>query len=822
MSQPEIRSSDADVVVQKDAARDLLVKALAMIAIPLVLALLWIGMVREQNLKNSASRAVATAAVAQQASTLASQVDGVNFRLQALAERLPDNTDGGDRPDLLSAFPEAQAAIIVPLDDLGTVPLTPDQLGHNTHIGIDLIRRTYAGETSGPEALLTERGGIILYANVYGKTEPKGVILIEIDADVLQRSLSNETKAGTFALVQGLSTDKFLIAGTALKSGQIAAQIKVANTSWELQFQPSASWISQTTPGWMGLLIPIALILLGLVIGAYYLLWGTPLLLRQEVDRILEAAELRSTMTLQVPELQPLAKLLRQLSLLSRRQLISAARAEKDSQQSQNQPVNADAANSSGAITSENYSPENLDEESVDTDDGIPAHIFRAYDIRGDVNTELTIDLVERIGNAIAVLAPQKEINTLLLAHDGDPGSEQIRTVLVKSLLAGGIDVMDIGLAPAPLLYFGTHETDVSSAIMITGSQHDDNINGFKLIFDHSVVSGDGIEEILSTVRAGHKVTGSGRTIKRDLEADYVDKIVMDVGLALPKKIVVDDHFGAAGRLAPDLFSALGCEVVSLKSSDRAHDRQTWTLEKTLKVLGESVVAQGADLGVLFNSDGDCVHTVTNSGAAVPADRLLMILAQDVLARNPGADIVYDVKCSRHFAPFITRAGGRALMSRSGHAFIREKVRETGALLGGEFSGHIFLSERWYGFDDGIYAAARLVELLSTTNESFDSLFNKLPPSVSTPEIILAADAKIRRRLMRSLAANANFPGARITTLDGMRIDYSDGWGLVRSSSSEEALTFRFEGNDETSLARVQGVIRKAILEYVPDLALPF
>ena len=206
----------------------------------------------------------------------------------------------------------------------------------------------------------------------------------------------------------------------------------------------------------------------------------------------------------------------------------------------------------------------------------------------------------------------------------------------------------------------------------------------------------------------------------------------------------------------------------------------------------------------------------------MPADRLLMILAQDVLARNPGADIVYDVKCSRHFAPFITRAGGRALMSRSGHAFIREKVRETGALLGGEFSGHIFLSERWYGFDDGIYAAARLVELLSTTNESFDSLFNKLPPSVSTPEIILAADAKIRRRLMRSLAANANFPGARITTLDGMRIDYSDGWGLVRSSSSEEALTFRFEGNDETSLARVQGVIRKAILEYVPDLALPF
>ncbi len=822
MKQQKIRPSEADVIVQKDAARELTVKALMVITIPLVIALFWMGVVREQNLNYSVSSTVAQAAVGQRAATLASQVAGFSLRVKALAERLPDASIGGDRPDLLNVFPEASAAIIVPLGDLGTANLLPDQLGHNNHIGIDLIRRAFAGEAAQPEAIHTKRGGIILYASAYGETTPKGVLLVEIDSEILQRSLGNTGQTGIFALVQGRPNDESLIAGTALRNDQISARIEVADTPWTLQFQPSESWARQMTPHWIGVLIPTSLALFGLVIGAYLLLRGKPQLLREDVARILEATELHSTIAIQVPELLPLARLLRQLSRLSRRQLISAARSGKDHQAATTQPTEGDGASVARATTNPDPSSEVAAEESGLIDDGIPAHIFRAYDIRGDINTELTTDLLVKIGDAIAVLAPQKGINTLLIAHDARPGSERIRTILVKSLLAGGIDVMDIGLAPAPLLYFGTHETDVSSGIMITSSHYDENISGLKLIFDRSVVAGDGVEEILSTIRKGQKVTGKGRTIKRNLEADYADKVVMDVSVALPQKVVVDNHFGSAGILAPSLFVALGCDVISLNPPGTAHQSETWRLDDALAALGETVIAQGADLGVLFDGDGDRIHTVTNSGAVVPTDRLLMIFAQDVLQRNPGGDVVYDVNCSRHLAPLVTRAGGRSLMSRSGHAFIQEKIRETGALLGGDFSGHIFLTERWYCFDDGIYAGARLLELLGTATESFDSLLNKLPSSVSTPEILLNADDKIRRRVMRGLAANADFPGAQITTLDGIRIDYSDGWGLVRSANSQDALAFRFEGNNEASLARVQAVMRKAIHKQLPDLALPF
>ena len=819
MSERDVRPSEADVIVERDAARALTLKALAVITIPLILALLWLGVLREQSLKYDISNAVAQAAVEQRAATLASQVGGLNARVQALAGRLPDNSIGGDRPDLLSVFPEAVSTTIIPLGELGTVNLSPDQLGHTSHIGIDLVRRAYAGELAEPEAVSTDSGWLILYASAYGESTAQGVLLVEVDGRTFDRSLGNSGDVGRFALAQQRPSDSPVIAGSAIDRDHISARVKVANTPWELQFQPSDGWLNKTTPHWLGVFIPSSLAFLGLALGCFYLLRGKPQLLSQEVDRILEGAELRSPIKLQVQELLPLAQLLRKLSLLSRRQLISAARSEKE------HPAQtiADDTETRAVVSTPDSSVagSDLDDPEV-INDGIPAHIFRAYDIRGDVNTELTIDLVEKIGNAIAVLAPQKGITTLLVAHDARPSSERIRTVLVKALLAGGVDVMDIGLAPAPLLYFGTHETEFRSGIMITGSHHDDSINGLKLIFDHSVVSGDGIDEILSTIRAGHKVTGKGHTIKRDLEADYVDKVAMDVGVALPQKVVVDNHFGAAGVLAPDLFLSLGCEVISINAPRSARDDTAWNLGDALTTLGEKVVAEGADLGVLFDSDGDRIHTVTNRGTAVTTDRLLMILAQDVLERNPGADIVYDVKCSQHFAPFITRAGGRALMSRSGHAFIREKVRETGALLGGEFAGHVFFVERWYGFDDGIYAAARLLEVLGTASESYDALLNKLPPSVSTPEIILPAEPKLRRKVMRGLAANADFPGARITTLDGLRIDYSDGWGLVRSSNTEEALAFRFEANDETSLTRVQHVLRKAIHKHAPDLALPF
>jgi phosphomannomutase/phosphoglucomutase len=265
----------------------------------------------------------------------------------------------------------------------------------------------------------------------------------------------------------------------------------------------------------------------------------------------------------------------------------------------------------------------------------------------------------------------------------------------------------------------------------------------------------------------------------------------------------------------------LDCDVISINGPDEGPRPSDWSLTSALEQLGNRVRDEGADLGVLFDSDGDRLHTVTNAGTPVTTDQLLMILARDMLERNPGADIVYDVKFSRNFAPFVTRAGGRAQMSRSGAAFVREKMQQISALLGADFSGHIFFEERWFGFSDAMYALARLLEILAGESHDYEALVANLPKGMTTPEVYVPVDERMRRKIMRGLLENPDFPGAKVTTLDGLRVDYADGWGLVRGSTTDAALNLRFEGNDETSLARVRNVIYKAIHNIEPELKLP-
>jgi phosphomannomutase/phosphoglucomutase len=346
--------------------------------------------------------------------------------------------------------------------------------------------------------------------------------------------------------------------------------------------------------------------------------------------------------------------------------------------------------------------------------------------------------------------------------------------------------------------------------------------NGFKIVFHRKLLSGVGIEEILATIRSRKTTQGSGRTIRSRIEADYIDRIAMDVSLALPLKVVVDNDFGTAARITTPLLESLDCDLVSLNSPEEGPRPTERTLETALESLGEQVRAESADLGVLFDSDGDRLYTVTEAGVAVGNDLLLMLFARDMLERNPGADVVYDIQCTRQFAPFVTRAGGRAQMSRSGQAFIQEKMLQAEALLAGDLAGHLFFAERWYGFDDAPYAMARLLEILATASSGFGDIVAALPQSRSTPAIHIALESKIRKKIMRALVSNADFPGARITTLDGLRVDYADGWGLVHNSTTESALSLRFEGNDDASLERVKGVLRKAIADAEPGIDLPF
>ena len=824
MSSTQARSGEGEISSSGNGLRKLLLRATVISALPMLAALAYIIGLREPAIQAASITALAEVAASNKAVNLRDYAADIVDRTSYLAANLPADTQPGPLDAIKLGFPDARSVLVVPLDDMGTVNLAPGQYGIESHIGVDLVRRAFAGESPQPEAVLRTQPGYTLIARPYGRPLA-GVVLVAMDNRRLA-ALMAPVKEGRYQLVQSLPDAPAQTVAGSLGNFSKQAQAAVDGTPWQIEFAPSPDWIGDMVPGWVELAIAGGVALLGLLAGAIVFLQGAPKLLRTEVDRILEAADLRTALKLNIPELVPLAKMVRQLSLLSRRQLVNHAR--RDAQQ-EAEPEEK-PADSPSTVERTDQEPElSVDDPDEDDEvatepsrDGIPDHIFMHSCIRGDTSTELTDEMVEKIGRALAVMTGERGIQTLVVAHDSRPSSKSIRTTLVKSLLAGGRDIIDIGETPTPLMYFATHETAADSGIMITGSHSAQSINGLKIVFNRRVLSGSDIQALLELVRSGKQTQGTGHAAKHDIEAEYVDRVAMDIALALPLKIVVDNDFGSAAVIAPTLFSGLDCEVVSINNPDQGPRPEDWNIASALAALGERVKAEGADLGVLFDSDGDRLHAVTDTGEAVGTDQLLMLLARDVLERNPGADIVYDVRFSRSFAPFITRTGGRALIAKSGHASIGDKMRESGAVLAGDFSGHIFIEERWYGFDDGLYAVARLLEILAAASGSFSELIAALPNAVSTPELTVTMDRGERRKLMRKLIDNADFPGARVTTIDGLRVDYADSWGLIRDDVGDGVLSMRFEGHDEASLKRIQGLLRKAVLTAKPDLELPF
>jgi phosphomannomutase/phosphoglucomutase len=360
---------------------------------------------------------------------------------------------------------------------------------------------------------------------------------------------------------------------------------------------------------------------------------------------------------------------------------------------------------------------------------------------------------------------------------------------------------------------------------MVTGSHNPPEHNGLKIVLNQQTIAAGGIAQIRDRVVGGQFSQGNGRMIREDIVPPYREEVLDDIAIAVPLKIVIDAGNGATGGIAPRLFEDLGCEVVSLycdvDGTFPNHPPDT-SNEDNLADLARVVQEQGADFGVAFDGDGDRLAVVTSSGRIVRSDVLLMIYAQDVVARNPGADVVFDVKCSRNLTKLITRHGGRPVLWKTGHAFMKEKMRETGALLGGEFSGHMFFGERWYGFDDGMYAAARLAEILSTHGDSLDDAIADLPSSINTPEIIIPVAEQDKFSLIERIVRNADFSTGKVNTMDGIRVDFTDGWGLVRASNTGAALTARFEADTEENLELIKAEFRAQIALVEPDLELNF
>ncbi len=455
----------------------------------------------------------------------------------------------------------------------------------------------------------------------------------------------------------------------------------------------------------------------------------------------------------------------------------------------------------------------------------LDASIFKAYDVRGIVDKTLTEDAVYWIGRALGAEAEARGEQHIYVARDGRLSGPKLIAALTRGLTEAGRDVTDLGMAPTPVLYYAAYELGSGSGIMITGSHNPPEYNGLKMVLGGTTLSGPGIQQLRKRIESGTLSEGSGSVDKADVVTQYIERITRDVKLAKPMKVIVDCGNGVAGGVAPPLLRALGCEVSELfcdVDGNFPNHHPDPSKPENLADLKQALAEQQADIGLAFDGDGDRLGVLTPTGNVIWADRQMMLYAQDVLSRNPGAEIIYDIKCTTNLHKIIEQAGGKATMWKTGHSFIKAKLKESGAQLAGEMSGHIFFKERWYGFDDATYTASRLLEILSKDGRSADEIFNALPDNINTPELNMNTAEGENHPLVERLVAAADFPNAKITTIDGLRVDFDDGFGLVRASNTTPCLVFRFEATNETALARIQEDFRTLLTTQAPEAELPF
>ena len=451
--------------------------------------------------------------------------------------------------------------------------------------------------------------------------------------------------------------------------------------------------------------------------------------------------------------------------------------------------------------------------------------IFKAYDIRGVLGKTLDEHIAYKIGQAFGSAAKEKGEGTVVIGRDGRLSGPSLSAALAKGLQATGVNVIDIGLVATPILYYATNVLGTTSGIMVTGSHNPPDYNGFKMVLAGEAIYGATITALYERIQSEKFAQGQGSYQQQDLRAAYLERIVGDVKLKRSMKIVIDCGNGVAGAFAGDLYRQLGCEVKELfcevdgnfpnHHPDPAHPEN---LQDLIRELQQS----DAELGLAFDGDGDRLGVVTKDGQIIYPDRQLMLFAKEVLSRHPGAPILYDVKCSRHVAEVVRAAGGVPMMGKTGHSLVKAKMRETGAPLGGEMSGHVFFKDRWYGFDDGLYAGARLLELLSREVDP-NKVLNTLPQSMSTPELQIEVGEGENHALVGRLQSETTFVGSReVITTDGVRVEYNDGFGLVRASNTTPVLVLRFEAENQAALTRIQQELGRAILAVKPDVTLPF
>jgi len=471
--------------------------------------------------------------------------------------------------------------------------------------------------------------------------------------------------------------------------------------------------------------------------------------------------------------------------------------------------------------------PSKIDSPTKVSGLNVPAHIFRAYDIRGLINEELTPEIAEAVGQAVATEALEQGETSLIIGYDARTHSPLLYEHLKQGILSTGCDVIQAGLVPTPLLNFATVFSDQSSSgIVVTASHNPSAYNGFKIIISGRTLVNDDIQRLQQRITNGEIIKGKkGQFSEQKFAEDYIESILADIAINSDLHIVIDAANGAASELAPTLFNELGCQVTPLfcnfDGNFPNHDPDP-SVDENLKALVEKVTSENADIGIALDGDGDRLVVVSSSGKIIWPDRLLMLFARDVVSRNPGCDVIFDIKSTRQLNQVISSYGGRPVMWKTGHSNMKAKMQETGALLAGEFSGHIFFKERWFGFDDGIYAAARLLEIMSLRDQSLDAMLEAMPSVYATPEIKIVVAEEDKFGIIDRLIQQGDFSAGEKTTIDGLRVDFDKGWGLVRASNTSAALTLRFEAQNENGVEQLKTLFKRELQKVDNSLSMDF
>lgn len=734
----------------------------------------------------------------------AKQVSGNLEQLQTAIEQSARNhqQEADILSELKSNYPEVESVTSYAAE---TLAVNMDASPTITHVTLELLRKAASGNKAQPELIL--KNGQPEYVAFVAAANEK-LFLIAVNPNKLSRIFGAIQGPIELQLLQHFDDGNHLISSSkganASQSAPLAESSKFG-ASWSVAaFQDSNAF----SPNFM---LPLLLLLAAvgaLIICATLPFIGLNKILKSEARRFIKGiAENKVPSNYKIDFFNELAASYRRVHKTDEVEVA---------------PVDLMVADQESETTVED---EKFDIDLLQIAEKINPEIFREYDIRGEVGKTLNEEIVYALGRAIGSEAYARGEQKLIVARDGRISSPQLHKALLQGITSSGRDVIDLGMVPTPVLYFATVALKVRSGVMLTGSHNPPQHNGLKIVLAGDTLYGRDITALHDRIKDNDFLSGKGRKKELDFEQTYLEKVVSDISLEKPLKVALDCGNGVTGNLLPRLLQALGCEVLALHTEIDGHfpnHHPDPNKAANLKDLIQMVKSEQADLGIAFDGDGDRLGVVDSSGKIIWTDRVMMLLAADVLSRNHGAEILFDVKCSRYLADVIKQNHGVPVMWKTGHSLMKAKMRETGALFGGEGSGHIYIKERWNGFDDAIYAAARVLELIAKDPRSSAEVFSGFPEGICSEEINVPIPDKVKFKLVEALSKKVTFDGAKINTIDGIRAEYEQGWFLIRASNTTPSVVVKFEADNDIAMERLKNILKTQLGVIAPKLKVNF